>query len=73
MASSKWRLHTSNVRKRPPGELEWLEGERVLAEAAKILKLTEAQRDRILLDFLRKCWKWRIEAASLEQELANKN
>jgi hypothetical protein len=71
MASSKWRLHTSNVRKRPPGELEWLEGERVLAEAAKILKLTEAQRDRILLDFLRKCWKWRIGGGPPERAPAD--
>jgi Glycosyl transferase family 2/Glycosyl transferases group 1 len=60
---SRWRLQSSNARRRPPGELEWLEGERVLVEAAEILKLTQPERDRILLDFLRKCWKWRIEAA----------
>ena len=57
---SRWRLNSSNARTRPPGELEWLEGERVLAEAAQILKLTEHERDRIQLDFLRKCWKWLI-------------
>ena len=57
---SRWRLNSSNARNRPAGELEWLEGERVLAEAAEILKLTQAERDRILLNFLRKCWKWRI-------------
>jgi hypothetical protein len=61
---SRWRLQSSNARKRPPGELEWLEGERVLVEAVKILKLTQPERDRILLDFLRKCWKWRLEAVS---------
>jgi hypothetical protein len=61
---SRWRLQSSNARKRPAGELEWLEGERVLVEAVNILKLTQAERDRILLDFLRKCWKWRIEAVS---------
>jgi hypothetical protein len=44
--------------------LEWLEGERVLLEAVKILKLTPPEQDRILLDFLRKCWKWRLEAVS---------
>jgi hypothetical protein len=33
-------------------------------EAVKILKLTQPEQDRILLDFLRKCWKWRIEAVS---------
>lgn len=59
---SRWRLQSSNARKRPAGELEWLEGERVLVEAAEILKLTQPERDRILLDFLRKCWVWRIEA-----------
>ena len=61
---SRWRLQSSNARKRPAGELEWLEGERVLLEAAEILKMTPSERDRILLDFLRKCWKWRLEAVS---------
>lgn len=63
---SHWRLQSSNVRKRPPGELEWVEGERVLAAAAEILGLSEPERDRILLDFLRKCWKWQVDAASPE-------
>jgi len=61
---SRWRLNSSNARTRPPGELEWLEGERVLAEAAEILKLTEHERDRIHLDFLRKCWRWLISPPS---------
>ena len=65
---SQWRLQSSNARKRPPGELEWLEGERVLVEAVEILKLTSPERDRILLDFLRKCWAWRLEAVPLERE-----
>jgi glycosyltransferase involved in cell wall biosynthesis len=69
---SQWRIHSSNARKRPPGELEWLEGERVLLEAIEILKMTPPERDRILLDFLRKCWKWRIEAVPLERESAPK-
>jgi glycosyltransferase involved in cell wall biosynthesis/SAM-dependent methyltransferase len=60
---SRWRLQSSNARNRPPGELEWAEGERVLVETAEILKLTPAERDRILLNFLRKCWKWRTDAA----------
>jgi glycosyltransferase involved in cell wall biosynthesis/SAM-dependent methyltransferase len=65
---SRWRLQSSNARHRPPGELEWIEGERVLVEAAEILKLTQPERDQILLNFLRKCWKWRIEAATPERE-----
>jgi glycosyltransferase involved in cell wall biosynthesis len=69
---SRWRIDSSNARKRPPGELEWLEGERVLREAAEILKMTPPERDRILLDFLRKCWTWRIEAVPLERESAVK-
>ena len=44
-----------------------------LAEAAEILKLTEPKRDRILLDFLRKCWTWRIEALPEEREPIPKN
>ena len=59
---SRWRLHSSNARNRPPGEFEWPEGERVLLESAKIAKLTQPEQDRILLDFLCKCWKWRIQA-----------
>ena len=61
---SRWRLNSSNARTRPPGELEWLEGERVLVEAGDILRLTEHERDRIKLDFLRKCWKWLISPPS---------
>jgi SAM-dependent methyltransferase len=57
---SRWRVQSSNARRLPPGELEWLEGERVLVEVAEVLKLTPEERDRILLDFLRKCWKWRL-------------
>jgi hypothetical protein len=59
---SRWRLNSSNARNRPIGELEWPEGERVLLEVANILELSELERDRILLNFLRKCWKWRTEA-----------
>ena len=71
---SRWRQNSSNARNRPQGELEWIEGERVLAEAAEILKLSEAERDRIFLNYLRKCWKWRIEAAPLsESQPPNKN
>jgi glycosyltransferase involved in cell wall biosynthesis/ubiquinone/menaquinone biosynthesis C-methylase UbiE len=60
---SRWRLNSSNARNRPAGELEWLEGERVLTEAAELLKLTQADRDRLLFNFLRKCWQWRISAS----------
>jgi glycosyltransferase involved in cell wall biosynthesis/SAM-dependent methyltransferase len=67
---SRWRLNSSNARNRPPGDLEWSEGERVLVEAAQILKLTESERDQILLGFLRKCWKWRKEAEPLAHEPA---
>jgi hypothetical protein len=70
---SRWRIDSSNAGKRPPGELEWLEGERLLLEAAEIVKMTSSERDRILLDFLRKCWKWRIEAVPLERASALKN
>ena len=68
---SRWRQNSSNARNRPQGELEWIEGERVLAEAAEILKLSEAERDRIFLNYLRKCWKWRIEATPSKPELAS--
>ena len=59
-----WRLQSSNARTSPPGVLEWQEGERILAWAAARLGLSEAERDRAMLNFLRRCWHWLAEHAA---------
>jgi glycosyltransferase involved in cell wall biosynthesis len=53
-----WRQRSSNARTEKPGVLEWREGERILLHACDVLGLPQAERDRILLAFLRKCWDW---------------
>ena len=53
-----WRLNSSNARTSAPGTLEWIEGERVLTEATKLLDLGEAEKNKILHAFLKKCWGW---------------
>ena len=57
-----WRLQSSNARIAPPGVIEWAEGERILTWACEHLGLTAAQRDSVLLAFLRKCWQWLKDA-----------
>lgn len=59
-----WRLQSSNARTSPPGVLEWKEGEQILGWAAARLNLSEAERDRVLLNFLRRCWQWLAEHAA---------
>ena len=59
-----WRQRTSNSRTRPPGELEWAEGQQVIREAATILGLdAEACRDR-LAAFRRRCEAWLAAAGA---------
>jgi len=53
-----WRLNTSNARSSAPGTLEWIEGERVLSEAVALLNLGEAEKNAIVLEFLKRCWGW---------------
>jgi glycosyltransferase involved in cell wall biosynthesis len=56
-----WRLNSSNARTSAPGTLEWKEGERVLTEASLLLGLDDFTRDRVLLKFIRKCWRWQAD------------
>jgi len=53
-----WRQRTSHSRTRPPGELEWQEGQRVIREAAGILGLDDATTRERLADFRRRCEGW---------------
>ena len=53
-----WRQSSSHARLHPPGILEWKEGQEVLKYLAKELGLSEAERDKIFLDFLRRCCEW---------------
>ncbi len=53
-----WRLDSSNARSEAPGVLEWIEGERILAEGCRLVGLPESAQDKVLLTFLRQCWQW---------------
>ncbi len=63
-----WRSQSSNARSAPPGVLEWEEGERVLGRGADLLGLSDAERDRVLLAFLRRCWRWLADHARTAAE-----
>ena len=58
-----WRQRTSNARTRPPGELEWEEGTRVLDECAESLGLTASERQELYSTFRARCEAWK-EAAN---------
>jgi glycosyltransferase involved in cell wall biosynthesis len=59
-----WRQRTSNSRTRPPGELEWNEGQQVIREATTILGL-DAQASRDRLDaFRHRCEAWLAAAGA---------
>lgn len=53
-----WRQHSSNARTRPPGVLEWQEGQRVLAQAAAILGMDPVARAQMLDSFYQRCMQW---------------
>jgi glycosyltransferase involved in cell wall biosynthesis len=53
-----WRQQSSNARSYPPGILEWKEGQKILGYVAQELALSEAEKDKLLLDFLSRCFEW---------------
>ena len=53
-----WRQRTSNARTRPPGELEWEEGRRVLSECAEALGATATEREELFSTFRNRCHAW---------------
>lgn len=55
---NKWRINSSNARTRPPGDLEWSEGRRVLSEIAEILGMDPIGRANLLHTFSRQCQSW---------------
>jgi glycosyltransferase involved in cell wall biosynthesis len=59
-----WRLTTSNARTRPPGELEWEEGQRILNEAADTLELDRDSRATLLENFHARCRSWGLAVAA---------
>jgi glycosyltransferase involved in cell wall biosynthesis/SAM-dependent methyltransferase len=56
---NRWRQRTSNARTRPPGELEWLEGARIVEECADALGASPHERDDLLSAFRARCEMWR--------------
>jgi hypothetical protein len=57
-----WRLQTSNARTRPDGELEWEEGQRVIAEIAEILNASPVDKAEMLTSYGQKCDEWRAKS-----------
>ena len=53
-----WRLQTSNARTRPTGELEWEEGQRVIAEIARIMTASPHEESQLLTSYRKKCNAW---------------
>lgn len=53
-----WRLQSSNARNRPPGELEWQEGQKIIAEIGELLELEAQQREVLLNKFHERCIHW---------------
>jgi glycosyltransferase involved in cell wall biosynthesis len=53
-----WRQQSSNSRPHPPGVTEWKEGQQILRYVAQELALSEAEKDKMLLDFLGRCFEW---------------
>jgi nitrogen regulatory protein PII len=54
-----WRLTSSNARTKPPGEIEWEEGSRVLREVARLLGPKGPSEDRLLDQFSQRCDGWK--------------
>jgi glycosyltransferase involved in cell wall biosynthesis len=59
---NRWRQRTSNARTRPPGELEWAEGQRVLAECAEALCSSPHEHEMRLSTFRARCETWTRQA-----------
>jgi glycosyltransferase involved in cell wall biosynthesis len=53
-----WRQSSSNARTRPPGVLEWEEGQQILAEVADLLNLSQAKRAEVVSRFHQRCVEW---------------
>jgi glycosyltransferase involved in cell wall biosynthesis len=56
-----WRLDSSNARSKPPGELEWEEGSRVLGEVSSLLGIDSHGENKLLEQFRRRCNWWKAE------------
>lgn len=53
-----WRTGSSNSRTRPPGVIEWREGQRVIRHLVQELGLPEPELNRRLLSFADRCINW---------------
>jgi glycosyltransferase involved in cell wall biosynthesis len=53
-----WRQYSSNSRPHLPGITEWKEGQQIIRYVAEELGLSEAERYRLLLGFLERCFEW---------------
>ncbi len=55
---NRWRQRTSNARTRPPGEIEWEEGSRVIAECAQAIAAVPEDESKMLSSFRARCEAW---------------
>jgi glycosyltransferase involved in cell wall biosynthesis len=53
-----WRQNSSNARTRHPGVLEWNEGQTILHEVARLLKLNDSEEAKVLERFHQRCLEW---------------
>ena len=63
-----WRSSSSNVRVRPPGVLEWLEGKEVLELIGGLINLSSEELNAAKLAFLEQCWEWLCEYNSSTEQ-----
>jgi glycosyltransferase involved in cell wall biosynthesis len=61
-----WRLNSSNARTRPPGELEWQEGQAIIGELGNLLGWGTSERAAMLDGYRARCSGW--TAASSPQQ-----
>jgi glycosyltransferase involved in cell wall biosynthesis len=57
-----WRLSSSNARTKPPGELEWNEGRKVINEIAVSLGLEPHQSNQLLKQYQKLCDEWTLKS-----------
>ena len=62
-----WRQNSSHARTRPPGVLEWEEGQTVLQEVGRSLGLSPRETAALLSSFEEKCRIWRGESLQVPE------
>jgi len=56
-----WRQQSSNARTKPPGVLEWVEGQEVIMEISRILEIKNEDKLLLIKRFDEKCNSWKTQ------------